>query len=61
MKLSTFYKIYYRHRVLKANFILRLYLLAILPIRYLVNIPFIPPKINLDQHSEKNSNLLVYV
>jgi len=57
MKLSTFYKIYYRHRILKANFILRLYLLTILPIRYLINIPFIPPKINLDQHSEKNSNL----
>jgi len=57
MNINTFYKIYYRHRIVKAKFFLKLYLFIILPFRYLSNIPFIPSKINLDEHSIKNPNL----
>ena len=57
MKLKTFYKIYYKHRILKANFLLKIYLIIIVPIRYLLNIPFLPKKINLDDHSKKNAYL----
>ena len=57
MKLKTFYKIYYKHRILKANFFLKIYLIIIVPIRYLLNIPFLPKKINLDDHSKKNAYL----
>ena len=34
MKLRTFYKIYYEHRLLKANFFLIIYLLIIIPIKF---------------------------
>lgn len=57
MKLKTFYKIFYRHRIIKANFFLKIYLILILPIRYLFNIPFLPKKIDLDKHLHKNSYL----
>ena len=57
MKLKTFYKIFYKHRILKANFFLKIYLFLIIPIRYLFNIPFLPKKINLDDHSKKNAYL----
>jgi len=57
MKLKTFYNIYYKHRILKANYFLKIYLIIIVPIRYLLNIPFLPKKINLDDHSKKNAYL----
>jgi hypothetical protein len=57
MKIKTFFDIYYKHRIIKANFFLRLYLYTILPFRYLLNIPFLPSKINLDKYSKKNSYL----
>ena len=57
MKLLTFYKIFYRHRILKANILLKIYLIIILPFRYLSNLPFVPKKINLDAHSINNSDL----
>lgn len=57
MKLLTFYKIFYRHRIVKANFFLKIYLIIILPFRYLSNLPFVPKKINLDDHSISNSGL----
>ena len=47
MKLKTFYKIYYRHRIIKANIFLKIYLLCIIPIRYFLNLPYIRKKINL--------------
>ena len=34
MKLRTFYRIYYRHRVKKASIILKIYLLIIIPLKY---------------------------
>jgi len=57
MKLQTFYKLFYRHRVIKARTILKFYLLLILPFRYLINLPFIKKKINLDEYEKKNNYL----
>jgi hypothetical protein len=57
MNIKTFYTIYYRHRIQKANILLKIYILLILPIRYLLNIPFLPKKINLDEHSKSNIEL----
>lgn len=57
MNIKTFYLIYYRHRIQKANLLLKIYILLILPIRYLLNIPFLPKKINLDEHSNSNVEL----
>ena len=41
----------------KANIFLKVYILIILPFRYLINIPYLPKVINLDYHSKKNSEL----
>ena len=57
MKITTYYKIFYRHRVEKANILLKFYIFIILPFRYLINIPFLPKVINLDDHSKKNEEL----
>ena len=57
MKFNTFYKIFYEHRVKKANTLLKTYLVIILPFKYLINLPFVPKKINLD-HLEKNNLIL---
>ena len=57
MNIKTFYTIYYRHRIQKANLLLKIYILLILPIRYLLNVPFLPKKINLDEHSKSNVEL----
>ena len=57
MNIKTFYIIYYRHRIQKANILLKIYILLILPFRYLLNIPFLPKKINLDEHSNSNVEL----
>ena len=57
MRIKTFYNIFYRHRVQKANIFLKVYILIILPFRYLINIPYLTKVINLDYHSKKNSEL----
>ena len=57
MNIKTFYTIYYRHRVQKANLLLKIYILLILPFRYLLNIKFFINKINLDEHSNSNVEL----
>ena len=57
MKITTYYKIFYRHRVEKANILLKFYIFIILPFRYLINLPFLPKVINLDDHSKKNEEL----
>ena len=54
MKFNTFYKIFYEHRVKKANILLKVYLIIILPFKYLINLPFVPKKINLDQLEKDN-------
>ena len=57
MRIKTFYNIYYRHRIEKANIFLKFYILIILPFRYLINIPYFTKKNKLDYHSKKNSEL----
>jgi hypothetical protein len=65
MKLQTFYQIYYKHRILKANIFYKIYLLIIIPIRFIFNSIIIEKKINLDYLGiinptlfEKNLNYL---
>ena len=57
MKLTTFYKIYFRHRFEKAKTFLKMYLLFSLIIRYLMNLLYFEKKIDLDKLSQKNSFL----
>ena len=54
MKLRTFYKIYYEHRFKKANHILKLYILIVIPIRYLINLIYLPKIIDLDKFVDKS-------
>jgi len=53
MKLRTFYKIYYEHRYKKANHILKLYILLVIPIKYLINLIYLPKIINLDNFVDR--------
>ena len=57
MKLQTFYKIYYKHRIIKANLLLKIYLLIVIPIKYFLNLPYIKKKINLENYSQNNKFL----
>ncbi len=57
MKLKTFYKIYYRHRINKANFFLKLYLYLIILIRYIVNLFYFEKKINFDEQKNQYEKL----
>ena len=57
MNFKTFYKIYYRHRIQKASFLLIIYLFIVIPIRYLMNYFYFEKKINLDEFSKKNEYL----
>ena len=53
MKLRTFYKIYYEHRYKKANHILKLYILILIPIKYFINLIYLPKIINLDEFVDR--------
>ena len=53
MKLRTFYKIYYEHRLKKANHILKFYILIVIPIKYLINLIYLPKIINLDEFVDR--------
>tara|TARA_A100001015_G_C14798428_1_gene635936 strand:+ start:69 stop:908 length:840 start_codon:yes stop_codon:yes gene_type:complete len=55
MKLRTFYKIYYEHRFKKANHILKFYILIVIPIKYLINLIYLPKIVNLDEFVDKDS------
>ena len=57
MKLKTFYKIYYRHRIKKASFILKIYLILTNFFKYILNLFYLPKTKNLDDYSKKNQNL----
>ena len=57
MKLQTFYKIYYKHRIIKANLLLKIYLLIVIPIKYFLNLPYTKKKINLENYSQNNKFL----
>jgi hypothetical protein len=58
MKIKTFYKIFYEHRVKKANSLLRIYLFFMLPFKYLYNLCFVPRIIDLDFLEKNNKDLL---
>ena len=53
MKLRTFYKIFYEHRFKKANSILKFYIIFVTPIKYLINLIYLPKIINLDNFVDK--------
>lgn len=53
MKLRTFYKIYYKHRFVKANYFLKFYILIVIPIKYLINLIYLPKITNLDNFEDK--------
>ena len=44
MKLLTYYKIYYEHRIKKANILLKLYIYLIIPFRYFYNLIYLQEK-----------------
>ena len=58
MKFKTFYKIFYEHRVKKANKLLTIYLFSVVPFKYLYNLFFVPKKVDLDQFEKKNIDLV---
>ena len=57
MKLTTFYKIYYQHRIKKAQFFLKIYIYFILPFIYFYNLFFFPKIKNLDLIATKLQSL----
>ena len=57
MKLTTFYKIYYRHRIKKASFVLKIYLIISVFFKYIFNLFYLPKAKNLDDYSKENQNL----
>ena len=57
MKIKTFYRLFYRHRIDKALFLRKIYLIIILPIKYLYNYFYLEKKKDLDQFSLQNSSL----
>ena len=57
MKLTTFYKIYYRHRIKKASFVLKIYFFLTIFFKYILNLFYFPKTKNLDNYSKENINL----
>ena len=57
MNIKSFYKIYYEHRVKKASYILKIYILLVLPLNYLINKFYYPSVVNLDKFSKNNEYL----
>tara|TARA_Y100000816_G_C25972271_1_gene507406 strand:- start:52 stop:900 length:849 start_codon:yes stop_codon:yes gene_type:complete len=57
MKLTTFYKIYYRHRIKKASLVLKIYLIITVYFKYIFNFFYLPKKKNLDDYSKENQYL----
>ena len=57
MKIKTFFKIYYKHRIDKSNIFKKMYIIALLPINYLLNLFFLEKKRNLDKEALHNKDL----
>ena len=57
MKLRTFYRLFYKHRIKKASILLKLYIIIIVPIKYLINIFYFEKKINLEVYKHNFSEL----
>ena len=59
MKIKTFYSLFYRHRINKASFLRKLYLLIIIiPIKYLINSFYFEKKVNLDKFDDREKLLI---
>ena len=59
MNLRTFYRLFYKHRIGKASFFLRLYIFIVFPLKYLINIFYFEKKVNLDLYKDNFSDLLI--
>jgi len=57
VKIKTFYILFYKHRFDKASLLRKIYIITILPIKYIYNYFFFEKKKNLDDFSLKNSFL----
>jgi hypothetical protein len=57
MKFRTFFQIYYKHRIIKANPLYKIYLLIIIPIRFILYIIFLEKRVDLDNLAINNSAL----
>ena len=57
MNFKSFYIVYYKHRLKKSHFLLKLYIFLILPISYIINKLLYPSIVDLDKLSTKNNNL----
>ena len=57
MKYQTFIKIYYSHRIIKANFARKIFYKIFLPLFYIINKLLYPKLVNLDIYEKKNSKL----
>ena len=57
MKFKTFIKIYYSHRLMKANFFKRTYINLLLPFIYLLNRFYYPKIKDLDLFALKHEHL----
>ena len=57
MNLRTFYRLFYKHRIKKASIFLKLYIIIVVPLKYLVNIFYFEKKVDLDSYKNNFSNL----
>jgi len=57
MKYQTFVKIYYSHRIIKANFIRKIFYKIVLPLFYFINKILYPKVKNLDDIEKKKQEL----
>ena len=57
MNLRTFYRLFYKHRIKKASIFLKLYIIIVVPLKYLVNIFYFEKKVNLDLYKNEFSEL----
>ena len=57
MNLRTFYRLFYKHRIDKASFFLRLYIFIVVPLKYLVNIFYFEKRVNLDLYKNNFPDL----
>ncbi len=57
MNLRTFYRLFYKHRIAKASFFLRLYIFIVVPLKYIINVFYFEKKVNLDLYKNEFSEL----
>lgn len=57
MKITTFFKIYYKHRIDKSDIFKKIYIIILLPINYFLNFLFLENRRNLDKEALQNNEL----